>query len=172
MITSTEAIFSTILLTTLARRNRSSSDAFSRRSRSVLSSGSGQDQGQDLRRSVLQRRYRRDSPDRSFKIESYSGLQEIEEELNERYHVSYPDSILEELDEDAVSQEQEKFYTERFQRTDSYETRYSNELYKEGKVERNVDNVERQPVCELKMDEIAVKAIISIVTGYIRRFFR
>lgn len=159
-----------------ARRNRSRSDAISRRSHSILSSESRQDRGKDLRRSMLQRRsvdgYRRDSLETgSFDVESYSESQETEES-NERYHVSYPNSIEEELGEEEVSQEEENLYTEGFQKTDSYEWRYSNELYEAQKVERNADNVERQPVYELKMDKIAVKAIISIVTGYIRCFFK
>ena len=159
-----------------ARRNRSRSDAFSRRSQSILSSVSGRDRGEDLRRSVLRRSsvdgYRRHSSEiRGFDIESYRGSQETEEEFNERYHVSYPDGI-EELEEGAASQEQENLYTERFQQRDSYRMRYSNELYEEEKIDRVIGNVESTSVSELKLDELAVKAIVSIVTGYLRRFFK
>ena len=159
-----------------ARRNRSRSDAFSRRSASVLSSVSGRDRGEDLRRSVLRRSsvdgYRRDSPEiRGFDIETYNESQETEEEFNERYHVSYPDSN-EELEQDAALQKQENLYSERFQQKDSYKMRNSNELYEEEKVERVIGNVENTLVSELKLDELTVKAIVSILTGYLRRFFK
>ncbi|ONK71040.1 uncharacterized protein A4U43_C04F4090 [Asparagus officinalis] len=146
-----------------ARRDRSKSDAFSRRS---WSSEGGRSQGQDLRRSILQRKssagvYRRESPKiRGFDIESYS-----EEESNEKYQVQYPDSF-EESDEDDLPKEQGNLHTERFQQND-------NEFPEAEKLERSTDTVKDDArVSDLKLDEIGAKAIISILTGYLRRFFK